>query len=75
MNSAEQQREMAEFLNSAARNLRKYLECDATIRADEIDAVVNRLPQLLREAACRLTEYESDEGSRLDRLGITPDTR
>ena len=59
MNSAEQQREMAEFLNSATRNLRKYLECDPAIRADEIDAVLSRLPQLLREAACLLTEYES----------------
>jgi hypothetical protein len=61
MNSAEQQQEMAEFLNSAAHNLRQYLECDPAIRVAEIDAVVNSLPQLLREAARLLTEYEADD--------------
>ena len=69
MDSAEQQREMTDFLSAAARNLREYLERDPAIRADESDAVVNRLPQLLRDAAWLLMQYEADEARAQTLLG------
>ena len=65
MSSADQlgtyERDVAEFFHTAARNLRKCLQRDPAIRADEIDAAVNRLPQLLREPARFLARCETDD--------------
>lgn len=58
MNSADQ---MAEFLESAAHNVRKILEDDPETSAEEIETVVNRLPQVLREAAPFLAQCEAED--------------
>lgn len=43
------ERELAEFLNSAMRNLRKILESDPEISVAEIETMVMKLPQVLLE--------------------------
>jgi len=40
------ERELAEFLNFAMRNLRKILECDPEISAAEIETTVMKLAQM-----------------------------
>ena len=45
------ERELMEFLNSAAHNLRKILERDPEMSAAEIETIVAQLPQVLREMA------------------------
>jgi hypothetical protein len=51
------EREMAEFLNTAADNLRRCL--GSGNQSDEIDAMVSRLPRVLRESARLLARCEA----------------
>ena len=54
------ERELAEFLNSAMRSLRKILECDPEISAAEIETTVMKLPQMLLESAPLLARCSDD---------------
>lgn len=54
MNSGDQEREGADFLKSATRNLRKLLERDPEISAAQIETIVMQLPRVLREMALLL---------------------
>jgi len=45
------ERELMDFLNSAAHNLRKLLEHNPEISAAQIETIVAQLPQVLREMA------------------------
>ena len=45
------ERELVEFLNSAAHNLRKILERDPEMSAAEIETIVIKLPLAMRETA------------------------
>jgi len=54
------ERELAEFLNSAMRSLRKILECDPEISAAEIETTVMKLPQMLLESAPLLAGCSDD---------------
>ena len=54
------ERELAEFLNSAMRSLRKILECDPEISAAEIETTVMKLPQILLESAPLLARCSDD---------------
>jgi hypothetical protein len=55
-----QEREPAEFLNSAVHNLRKILERDPEISPAEIETVVRKLPLVLREMAPLLAQSNED---------------
>ena len=55
------ERELAEFLNFAMRNLRKILECDPEISAAEIETMVMKLPQMLLETAPLLARSEQSD--------------
>ena len=54
------EQELAEFLNSAMRNLRKILECDPDISADEIETMMMKLPQVVLETAPLLARSSDD---------------
>ena len=53
--------EMVEFLNSAVHNLAKFFEQDSEYDPEEIKAVVNKLPQVLREMAPFLARREAED--------------
>ena len=50
------ERELVEFLNSAAHNLRKILERDPEMSAAEIETIVIKLPLAMRETAPLLAQ-------------------
>ena len=54
------ERELVEFLNSAAHNLRKILERDPEMSAAEIETIVMKLPLVLRETASLLQQPDDD---------------
>jgi len=54
------ERELMEFLNSAAYNLRKILERDPEMSAAEIETIVMKLPLVLRETASLLQQPDDD---------------
>ena len=54
------ERELMEFLNSAAHNLRKILERDPGMSAAEIETIVMKLPLVLRETASLLQQPDDD---------------
>jgi len=54
------ERELMEFLNSAAHNLRKILERDPEMSAAEIETIVMKLPLVLRETASLLQQPDDD---------------
>ena len=54
------ERELMEFLNSAAHNLRKILERDPEMSAAEIETIVMKLPLVLRETASLLQQPDHD---------------
>ena len=54
------ERELLEFLNSAAHNLRKILERDPEMSAAEIETIVMKLPLVLRETASLLQQPDDD---------------
>ena len=60
MNSGNEQQQLAEFLNSAALNLRKVLEGDPEISTRQIEAILHKLPHLLL-ATAPLLEQSSDD--------------
>ena len=55
-----EERGLAEFLNSAIHNLRKILECDPEVSTPEIEAIVMKLPLMLRDAAPLLARSNDD---------------
>lgn len=61
MNSADQQRQVAEFLASAALDLRKVLELDPELSFAQIEGVILKLPQALLEAAPLLARCNDDD--------------
>ena len=54
------ERELMEFLNSVAYNLRKILERDPEMSAAEIETIVMKLPLVLRETASLLQQPDDD---------------
>ena len=54
------ERELVEFLNSAAHNLRKILERDPEMSAAEIETIVMKLPLVLRETVSLLQQPDHD---------------
>ena len=54
------ERELMDFLNSAAHNLRKILERDPEMSAAEIETIVMKLPLVLRETASLLQQPDDD---------------
>jgi len=54
------ERELMEFLNSAAHNLRKILERDPEMSAAEIETIVMKLPLVLRETVSLLQQPDHD---------------
>ena len=54
------ERELVEFLNSAAHNLRKILERDPEMSAADIETIVMKLPLVLRETASLLQQPDDD---------------
>ena len=54
------ERELVEFLNSAAHNLRKILERDPEMSAAEIETIVMKLPLVLRETVSLLQQPDDD---------------
>ena len=54
------ERELMEFLNSAAHNFRKILERDPEMSAAEIETIVMKLPLVLRETASLLQQPDDD---------------
>ena len=54
------ERELMEFLNSAAHNVRKILERDPEMSAAEIETIVMKLPLVLRETASLLQQPDDD---------------
>ena len=54
------ERELMEFLNSAAHNVRKILERDPEMSAAEIETIVMKLPLVLRETVSLLQQPDHD---------------
>ena len=54
------ERELMDFLNSAAHNLRKILERDPEMSAAEIETIVMKLPLVLRETVSLLQQPDHD---------------
>jgi hypothetical protein len=54
------ERELMEFLNSAAHNVREILERDPEMSAAEIETIVMKLPLVLRETASLLQQPDDD---------------
>ncbi len=54
------ERELMDFLNSAAYNLRKILERDPEMSAADIETIVMKLPLVLRETASLLQQSDDD---------------
>ena len=54
------ERELTDFLNSAAHNLRKILERDPEMSAAEIETIVMKLPLAMRETAPLLERPDDD---------------
>ena len=54
------ERELMEFLNSAAHNVRKILERDPEMSAAEIETIVMKLPLVLRETVSLLQQPDDD---------------
>ncbi len=54
------ERELMDFLNSAAYNLRKILERDPEMSAADIETIVMKLPLVLRETASLLQQPDDD---------------